>query len=31
MSDYITCSRCGIVPRGLKCHYRTYKKKDKIK
>ena len=23
----VTCSRCGIVPRGHKCPYRTYKKK----
>ena len=27
MADYITCSRCGIVPRGHSCPYRTYKKK----
>ena len=27
MADYITCSRCGIVPRGHRCPYRTYKKK----
>ena len=27
MADYITCSRCGIVPRGHKCPYKTYKKK----
>lgn len=27
MADYITCSRCGIVPRGHRCPYKTYKKK----
>lgn len=27
MSDYVTCSKCGIVPRGHKCPYKTYKKK----
>ena len=27
MDDYITCSRCGIVPRGHHCPYKTYKKK----
>ena len=27
MSDLITCSKCGIVPRGHKCPYKTYKKK----
>lgn len=27
MADYITCSRCGIVPRGHHCPYKTYKKK----
>ena len=27
MSDYITCSKCGIVERGHKCPYKTYKKK----
>ena len=27
MKDYITCSRCGIVPRGHRCPYKTYKKK----
>ena len=27
MADYITCSRCGIVPRGHSCPYKTYKKK----
>lgn len=25
--DYITCSRCGVVSRGHRCPYRTYKKK----
>lgn len=29
MSDYITCSRCGIVPRGHICPYKHYKKRDK--
>lgn len=28
MSDYITCSYCGIVPRGHHCPHKTYKKKD---
>ena len=27
VADLISCSRCGIVPRGHKCPYRTYKKK----
>ena len=27
MGDMITCSRCGIVPRGHKCPYKTYTKK----
>ena len=27
MRDYITCSHCGIVPRGHRCPYKTYKKK----
>ena len=27
MSDLITCSKCGIVPRGHKCPFKTYKKK----
>ena len=27
MSDYVTCSKCGIVPRGHRCPYKTYKKK----
>ena len=27
MGDYVTCSKCGIVPRGHKCPYKTYKKK----
>lgn len=27
MNDYITCSKCGIVPRGHRCPYKTYKKK----
>jgi 5-methylcytosine-specific restriction endonuclease McrA len=27
MADMITCSRCGIVPRGHNCPYKTYKKK----
>lgn len=29
MSEYITCSRCGIVKRGHICPYKTYKKKNK--
>ena len=29
MSDYITCSRCGIVKRGHICPYKTYRKKEK--
>lgn len=29
MSDYITCSRCGVVKRGHKCPYKTYRKKEK--
>ena len=27
MADLISCSRCGIVPRGHRCPYKTYKKK----
>ena len=27
MGDYVTCSKCGIVPRGHRCPYKTYKKK----
>lgn len=27
MNDYVTCSKCGIVPRGHRCPYKTYKKK----
>lgn len=27
MNDYITCSKCGVVPRGHKCPFKTYKKK----
>ena len=27
MADYVTCSKCGIVPRGHNCPYKTYKKK----
>ena len=27
MGDYVTCKSCGIVPRGHRCPYRTYKKK----
>ena len=26
MRDYVTCSYCGIVPRGHKCKYKYYKK-----
>ena len=29
MSEYVTCSRCGIVRRGHKCPYQTYRKRDK--
>ena len=30
MSDYITCSKCGVVKRGHKCPYKTdNRKKDK--
>lgn len=29
MSDYITCSRCGIVKRGHICPHKTYRKRDK--
>ena len=29
MSEYITCSRCGIVKRGHICPHKTYKKRDK--
>ena len=27
MADFTTCSRCGIVERGHRCPYKTYKKK----
>lgn len=27
MSEWVSCSRCGIVPRGHKCPHKTYKKK----
>lgn len=29
MSDYITCSRCGIVPRGHICQYKPYRKVER--
>lgn len=29
MSEYVTCSRCGVVKRGHICPYKTYKKKDR--
>lgn len=29
MSEYITCSRCGIVERGHICPYKPQKKRDK--
>lgn len=30
MSEYITCSRCGVVKRGEhKCPFKTYKKREK--
>ena len=29
MSEYVTCSRCGVVPRGHKCPYKTYRKKER--
>ncbi len=29
MSEYITCSRCGIVKRGHKCPHKTYRKKER--
>ena len=29
MSEYITCSRCGVVKRGHRCPYKPYKKRDK--
>lgn len=28
MSDYVSCSYCGIVPRGHKCPHKQYKKKE---
>lgn len=28
MKDYVSCSYCGIVPRGHRCPYKTYKKKE---
>ena len=29
MGDYVTCSKCGVVPRGHRCPHKTYRKKDK--
>lgn len=29
MSEYITCSRCGIVKRGHICPHKTYRKKER--
>ena len=29
MSEYITCSRCGIVRRGHDCPHKTYRKKER--
>jgi 5-methylcytosine-specific restriction endonuclease McrA len=29
MSEYITCSRCGVVKRGHRCPHKPYRKKDK--
>lgn len=29
MSEYITCSRCGIVPRGHRCDKKPYRKKER--
>lgn len=29
MGEYVTCSKCGVVKRGHKCPYRTYKKREK--
>lgn len=29
MSDYITCSRCGIVKRGHICDKKPYRKKER--
>lgn len=28
MSDYITCSHCGVVPRGHRCPYRKSRTKS---
>ena len=28
MSDYVSCSYCGIVKRGHKCPHKTFKKKE---
>ena len=29
MSEYVTCSRCGIVKRGHICPHRIYKKRNR--
>ena len=29
MSEYITCSRCGIVKRGHICPYKAHRKKER--
>jgi 5-methylcytosine-specific restriction endonuclease McrA len=29
MSEYITCSRCGIVRRGHICPHKTYRKRER--
>jgi hypothetical protein len=29
MSEYVTCSRCGVVPRGHQCPHKTYRKKER--
>ena len=29
MSEYITCSRCGVVKRGHICPHKPYRKRDK--
>ena len=29
MSDYVTCSKCGVVKRGHSCPYKTYRRKEK--
>lgn len=29
MSEYVTCSRCGVVPRGHICSKKPYRKKER--